>query len=81
MPHLPVHLANLTASIRRRALIQYFQPFESVKLARMAAAFGLNEEVVIAEVTTLVGSGEIDGLIDLPNKVRWRRIRAIQEAT
>lgn len=69
IPHLPVHLANLTASIRRRALIQYFQPFESVKLSRMATAFGLEESVVLQEVLELVGSGEIDGRIDLPNMV------------
>jgi COP9 signalosome complex subunit 1 len=76
IPHLSHHLSNLTASIRRRALIQYFQPFESVKLSRMAAAFGLSEEVVLQEIIELVGSGEIDGRIDLPNKVRLFLVRA-----
>lgn len=68
-PHLAPHLSNLTASVRRKALIQYFTPFESVKLSRMGAAFGMKEDEVLKLVIELVGSGEIDGRIDLPNKV------------
>ena len=62
-------MANLTASVRRKALIQYFTPFESVKLSRMGAAFGMNDDEVLKLVIELVGSGEIDGRVDLPNKV------------
>ncbi|KAL7416943.1 26S proteasome subunit RPN7-domain-containing protein [Mrakia frigida] len=68
-PHLAHHLSNLTQSVRRRALIQYFQPFESVKLSRMGTAFGMKEEEVLRMVIELVESGEIDGRVDLPNKV------------
>jgi hypothetical protein len=55
--------------IRRRAFIQYFQPFETVAIARMAEAFDLPEEDVLRDVLELVGTGELEGRIDLPNKV------------
>lgn len=36
----------------------------------MAAAFGCSDEAVLSDVISLVNSGEIDGRIDLVNKVR-----------
>jgi len=65
IPYLAPHLANLTASIRRLALIQYFQPFASVSFPRMATAFGLPEHAVRAEVTELVRTGEVRARVDL----------------
>lgn len=71
IPYLTPHLANLTSSIRRLALIQYFKPFHAVRLGRMAEAFGLDEEVLLADVVDLVRSGEIEGRLDLHDRVRF----------
>lgn len=71
IPYLTPHLANLTSSIRRLALIQYFKPFQAVRLGRMAEAFGLDEEVLLVDVVDLVRSGEIEGRLDLHDRVRF----------
>ncbi|CED83824.1 Protein arginine N-methyltransferase CARM1 [Phaffia rhodozyma] len=68
-PFLSPHVSSLTASIRRRALVQYYQPFQSVKLSRMADAFGCSEDSLLTEATYLVDSGEIAAKIDLVEKI------------
>ena len=56
--------------IRDRALVMYFQPFATVKLERMAAAFGLPIERLEKLTVTLIRNGSIKGRIDSKNKVR-----------
>jgi COP9 signalosome complex subunit 1 len=58
-------LANL---IRSHALVLYFQPFSSIRLDRMATAFGWTVQHVEQEVVELIQSGAIRGRIDSQNK-------------
>ena len=55
--------------IRQRALLAYFQPFASVSLSRMAAAFGIDESQTHAtlepEVIELIERGYLKARIDL----------------
>ena len=67
--HLFPHVHDLTNLIRDRALALYFKPFASIKLERMAFAFGLDLEELERLVIGLIKCGEIQGRIDSRNKV------------
>lgn len=69
-PHLSNHMVNITNMIRSRALVQYFQPFASIKLDRMSSAFGWTVEELERQVVTLIQAGEIQARVDRQNKVR-----------
>ena len=56
--------------IRARALSLYFQPFSTIHLERMSAAFGWTIEETEKEVVSLIKRGEILGRVDSQNKVR-----------
>lgn len=70
--HLGNHIANITNMIRSRALVQYFQPFASIKLERMSTAFGWTVEELERQVVALIQAGEIQARVDRQNKVRVR---------
>ena len=56
--------------IRNSAVVLYFQPFATIKLDRMSAAFGWTIEEVEHHVVNLIQSGNIQGRVDSQNKVR-----------
>jgi len=68
-PLLAPHIASLTAHIRARALVLYFQPFAAIRLERMSAAFGWTVEETEREVVALIQRGEILGRVDSQNKI------------
>jgi len=70
--HLAHHVNDLTNAIRNWAVILYFQPFASIKLDRMSAAFGWTIDEVEHHVVNLIQSGGIQGRVDSQNKVRRR---------
>lgn len=47
----------------------YFQPFATIRLERMSAAFGWTVEYTEREVVTLIQRGEILGRVDSQNKI------------
>jgi len=67
--HLNPHLPALMTAIKNRAVVQYFSPFGSVSLERMASAFGWSEEAMMRDVVELVQSGNLKARIDTKNKV------------
>jgi COP9 signalosome complex subunit 1 len=67
--HLASHVHDLTNLIRNCAIVLYFQPFSSIKLERMSAAFGWTVEEVEQHVVALIQSGEIHGRVDSQNKI------------
>ncbi|EPS96383.1 hypothetical protein FOMPIDRAFT_1025401 [Fomitopsis schrenkii] len=67
--HLGNHIANITNMIRSRALVQYFQPFASIKLERMSTAFGWTVEELERQVVALIQAGEIQARVDRQNKI------------
>jgi len=67
--HLTNHMANLTNLIRSRALVQYFQPFASIKLERMSTAFGWTVQELERQVVALIQAGEIQARVDRQNKI------------
>jgi hypothetical protein len=55
--------------IYTRAIVQYVEPFSSVRLSTMAAAFSTDDENILREVEGLVVGGSIQGKIDLIDNV------------
>ncbi|KAI0267346.1 26S proteasome subunit RPN7-domain-containing protein [Gloeopeniophorella convolvens] len=68
-PLLGAHIAGLTALIRARALVLYFQPFATIRFERMSAAFGWSVEDAEREVVALIQRGDILGRVDSQNKI------------
>jgi len=67
--HLAGHVIELQKQIRNRALVLYFQPFASVHLDRMAAAFGMDMAELEGSIVKLIEDGLIKARIDSQNKV------------
>jgi len=67
--HLFPHVHDLTNLIRNWAVVLYFQPFSSIKLERMSAAFGWTVEEVEEHVVALIQSGDIQARVDSRNKI------------
>ncbi|KAG0691660.1 hypothetical protein DFH29DRAFT_1074377 [Suillus ampliporus] len=67
--HLYPHVYDLTNLIRNVAVVLYFQPFQTIRLDRMSAAFGWTVEEVEKEVVALIQSGQIQGRVDSQNKI------------
>ncbi|KAF8578837.1 hypothetical protein K439DRAFT_443986 [Ramaria rubella] len=71
--HLSPHVQELTALIRDRALVLYFQPFQSIRLSRMGDAFGMDVNEIEAQVVRLIQAGQILARVDSRNKILQAR--------
>ncbi|KAH6877424.1 G protein pathway suppressor 1 [Coprinopsis sp. MPI-PUGE-AT-0042] len=67
--HLAPHVHDLSNLIRNWAVVLYFQPFATIRLDRMSAAFGWTVEEVEQQVVGLIQSGHIQGRVDSQNKI------------
>ena len=71
--HLAPHYATLVDGITRRALRQYIQPFDSLRINRMATSLGWlgkeGEERTMDELISLIQNREIDGKLDVIDRV------------
>ncbi|KAJ1301192.1 hypothetical protein OPQ81_003602 [Rhizoctonia solani] len=66
---LAPHIGLLTSLIRDRALVLYTTPFTSIRLQRLADAFGLSLSDVEAHIVRLVREGQVKGRVDAHEKV------------
>lgn len=66
---LAPHAQDLAEQIRTRAIIQYLQPFASVRIAAMAQAFNTSEQTMVDEVCSLAEKGIVDIKIDLVDRL------------
>ncbi|KAI9007772.1 26S proteasome subunit RPN7-domain-containing protein [Hyaloraphidium curvatum] len=78
--YLHNHVENLYQSIRKKALVQYFSPFLSVDMNRMAQSFNTSVPQLESEIAALVMDGQIQARIDSHNKVLVAK-RADQRST
>lgn len=67
--HLHGQVANLCEQIRNKGIVQYFAPFMSVSLHRMAEAFNTDVESIQREVAKLIGQRQLDAKIDSHRKI------------
>ncbi|KAG7096041.1 hypothetical protein E1B28_006722 [Marasmius oreades] len=67
--HLAPHIETLNSLTRSRLVTLYFTPFSSIKLDRMADAFGWSVEETEEYVVGLIRSGDIKGRVDSQGKI------------
>lgn len=67
--YLAPHVPTLYTKIRNRALIQYFSPYMSADMRRMAEAFNTSVSALEDELMQLILDGQIQARIDSHNKV------------
>ena len=71
--HLHSHVAPLYKRIRERCLLQFFAPYLSVDLRRMAEAFHSPLEELEGEVAELIMTNRLPARVDSQNKTLHRR--------
>lgn len=67
------HVNTLYTKIRNRALIQYFSPYLSADMRKMATAFNRTVEALENEVMQLILDGQIQARIDSHNKILYAK--------
>ncbi len=68
--YLSPHVNTLYTLIRHRALKQYFSPYKSADMNRMATAFNTTTSALEEELISLILEGHIQARIDSQNKVK-----------
>ena len=63
------HINTLYLEIRKRALVQYFIPYISVDMRRMATTFNRTVQELEDELMQIILDGQIRARIDSTNKV------------
>jgi COP9 signalosome complex subunit 1 len=71
--YLAAHVNNLYNLIRNRALIQYFSPYLSADMNKMASAFNTNVNSLEDEIMQLILEGQIQARIDSHNKILFAK--------
>ncbi|XP_065066507.1 COP9 signalosome complex subunit 1-like isoform X2 [Rhopilema esculentum] len=71
--YLSPHVNTLYSEIRKRALIQYFSPYVSADLNKMAEAFNTSISLLEDELTQLILDGQISARIDSQKKILYAR--------
>nr|XP_046909650.1 COP9 signalosome complex subunit 1-like [Dermatophagoides farinae] len=71
--YLAPHVKQLYNLIRSRALIQYFTPYLSANLNRMASAFNTSVTALEDELMRLILEGMIQARIDSHNKILYAK--------
>lgn len=71
--YLAPHVPALYAQIRSRALIQYFSPYVSADMGKMAVAFNTSLPALEDELTRLILDGTISARIDSHSKILHAR--------
>lgn len=71
--YLAPHVNVLYSEIRNRALIQYFSPYQSADMVRMAKAFNRKVSALENELMHLILSGQVQARIDSHNKILYAK--------
>uniref|UniRef100_A0A4W3KE28 G protein pathway suppressor 1 n=1 Tax=Callorhinchus milii TaxID=7868 RepID=A0A4W3KE28_CALMI len=71
--YLAPHVKTLYTQIRNRALIQYFSPYVSADMHKMAISFNTTVGALEDELTHLILEGLINGRIDSHSKILYAR--------
>lgn len=72
------HVEKLYGMIRSKALVQYVQPFETVDLVRMAAAFKTELGALESELLVLIEKGSVKARIDSQHHSLHRKSRNLR---
>ena len=69
--HFERHVPAVCRAIRRRAMVQYAQPYAMIRLSVMAGVFGTHVDKVLVEVEQAISQGLMPFRIDVVNQVEW----------
>lgn len=78
-PYLAPHVRSLCTSLIRRALRQFFTPFDRVSISRISAAFGWPTDKMESELVGCIERGEFKNLPGKAAEVGDARIDAISK--
>ncbi|XP_064632746.1 COP9 signalosome complex subunit 1-like [Lineus longissimus] len=71
--YLAAHVSTLYTQIRNRALCQYFSPYLSADMRKMAGAFNTTITALEDEIMQLILDGQINARIDSHNKILYAK--------
>nr|BAN21327.1 cop9 signalosome complex subunit [Riptortus pedestris] len=71
--YIAPHVNTLYTQIRNRALIQYFSPYQSADMGKMALALNTNVSALEDELMQLILDGQIQARIDSHNKILYAK--------
>eukprot|EP00727_Mastigamoeba_balamuthi_P011324 m51a1_g6814 hypothetical protein (762) ;mRNA; r:275001-278123 len=80
-PQMHDHIAVLCTRIRERALVQYFSPYASVDLVRMAEAFSTTADDLERELARLISDDLIHARIDSQKRIMYARFTDQRNST
>ncbi|KAJ3442890.1 cop9 signalosome complex subunit [Anaeramoeba flamelloides] len=69
--YLSSHVERLYIRIREKAIIQYFSPYLTLDMKKMATDFGTTLELIEIEVSNLIAEDKLAGKIDQKNKILY----------
>lgn len=71
--YLAPHVERLYRMIRNKALVQYFEPYSTASMLKMATAFNTTVADLEKELITLIYDGHIKARIDSHNKILFSK--------
>lgn len=71
--YLAPHVERLYRLIRNKALVQYFEPYSTASMLKMATAFNTTVAELEKEIITLIYDGLIKARIDSHNKILFSK--------
>ncbi|OUM59264.1 hypothetical protein PIROE2DRAFT_15233 [Piromyces sp. E2] len=66
--HLKVHVEEIYKIINEKAIVQYFSPFQTVDMNKMAKSFNMSVTELQEKLVKLIASNDIKARIDSHNK-------------
>ncbi|XP_052862079.1 COP9 signalosome complex subunit 1b [Anopheles cruzii] len=79
--YIAPHVNVLYTQIRNRALVQYFSPYMSADMRKMATAFNRSVAALENEIMQLILEGQIQARIDSHNKILYAKDADHRSAT
>lgn len=79
--YLAPHVERLYRAIRNKALVQYFEPYSSASMHKMAQAFYTNVNDLEKEIINLIYEGHIKARIDSHNKILFAKNTHLRSQT
>ena len=79
--HLSKHAAALVTAITERLVVQYFSPYSTVDMRRMAQDLQMTVEKLERDVAALITRGQLPGRIDSHSKTLHRTQQEVRAAT
>ncbi|KAL9699230.1 hypothetical protein quinque_002671 [Culex quinquefasciatus] len=79
--YIAPHVNSLYTQIRNRALVQYFSPYMSADMRKMATAFNRSVGALENELMQLILDGQIQARIDSHNKILYAKDADHRSAT